>query len=197
MIVRSIRIIILVGVILSGCATPSVPLKPSSYEKSVSVTSNLTARVVHLSGVVGGAGDTSIVPVGNGLFMPISSGPHPHLQFNDEDQRIFLNTFRRELERLRLFKTATDDSKLATDVEIRVLFAQTFHNPNHQEYVLDVGMQISSGDRRFVNRYRIVSNEGDSWWEKMNTNASEGKAKAGKKLMAALIADVEKWLKTK
>jgi len=129
--------------------------------------------------------------------MPISSGPYPHLQFNDEDQRIFLGAFRQELERLHLFKAATDDQKQPSDVEIKVLFAQTFHNPNHQEYVLDVAMQITYGEKRFANRYRIVSNEGDSWWEKMNTNASEGKAKAGKKLMTALIADVEKWLATK
>lgn len=195
--VRALIMLIVVAAISSGCATPSIPLKPSAYEKDVSVTSKLTARVVLLSGVVSGSGDMSIVPIGNGLFMPISSGPYPHLQFNDEDQRIFLGAFRQELERLHLFKTATDDPKQASDVEIKVLFAQTFHNPNHQEYVLDVAMQITSGERRLANHYRIVSNEGDSWWEKMNTNASEGKAKAGKKLMVALIADVEKWLTTK
>jgi len=182
---------------LFGCATPSIPYKPTPYENAVSTTSNLTANVVHVTGIVYGSGGMSIVPIGKGIFMPISSGPYPHLQFNEEDQRIFVESFRQELERLHLFKAATANSAISQDAEIKVLFAQTFHNPNFQQYVLDVAMQISSQGKTFANRYRVVSNEGDSWFEKMSTNASEGKAKAGKKLMAALIADVEKWLASK
>ena len=190
--------LILAITVLAGCATPSIPLKPSSYDKGVTTTSNLTAKVIHLSGVVSGASDMSMVPIGSGMFLPISSGPHPHLQFNDEDQRIFLTAFRQELERLHLVKSAIADPKQTADIEIKVMFAQTFHNPIHQEYILDVGMQITySAGKTFTNRYRIISNEGDSWFEKMNTNASEGKAKAGDKLMAALVSDVEKWLVTK
>lgn len=193
---RKLVVLVAVSTVLAGCAT-SVPLKPSGYDREVTVHSDLAVRVVHLSGVIGGSGSTSIVPIGGGLFVPMSSGPYPHLQFNEEDQRIFLGAFRGELERLHLFKNTTDDPKLPVDAEIKVLFAQTFHNPNHQQYVLDVAMQITSGGKNFSNRYRVISDEGASWWEKMNTNASEGKAKAGKKLMTVLVADVEKWLANK
>ena len=181
---------ILVALVLGGCATPHVPLTPVSFSGAVSVTSAKTAKVVLSSGAVRGSGSTTLMPAGS-ILIPVSSGPHPHLQFNVEDQKIFVDSFRSELQRLRIVRAANGEaSGERADLNIQLIFAQTFHNPNMQQYTLDVAMEIVGGKKPFLRQYRVISSEGDSWWEKMNTDASEGKAKAGQKLMQRLIPDV-------
>jgi hypothetical protein len=45
-----------------------------------------------------------------------------------------------------------------------------------------------------MKQYRVVSSESDSVWQKLNTNASEGKAKAATKLIKQLIPDVAAYI---
>ena len=180
--------------LVSACATPHVPLAPVTFDQSASVSSDKTVKVHLVSGAVRGSAGSTLMPVGT-IFVPISTGPYPHLQFNVEDQRVFVDSFRNELQRLKVFRAALEDRSVETaDFAIQVIFAQTFHNPNHQEYTLDVVMEMAGGAKPFLKQYRVVSSEGDSWWEKMNTNASEGKIKAGKKLLRQLIPDVETYI---
>jgi hypothetical protein len=80
------------------------------------------------------------------------------------------------------------------DYGIQLIFAQTIHNPDGQVYMLDVVMEIVGGGKPFLKQYRVVSNEGDSFWERMNTSASEGKSKAAAKLMHQLIPDVAAYI---
>lgn len=180
----------------SGCATTTVPLQPVTYNQATSVRSDKTATIELQTGIVGGSSGTTIMPVGNNVFIPISSGPIPHLQFNEEDQLIFIDSLKTELNRLGILKVV--DSKPASekkpDVRILILFAQTHHSPRYQEYTLDVAMQIEGSGRTFANKYRAISSEGDSLWRKMNTNAFRGKKKAAEKLLLKIIPDIERWI---
>jgi hypothetical protein len=179
------------SILVAGC---TAPLKPVSYDRPVAVTSDLRAAVALQAGVVRGSSGTGIVPAGT-LFVPIATGPTPHLHFNTEDQRAFVASFRRELARLKLVREAIDVSAgTGADIGIQLIFAQTFHNPNGHVYMLDVVMEIIGGKTSFLKQYKVVSSEGDSFWRRMNTSAAEGKAKAAAKLMSQLIPDVAAYI---
>lgn len=60
--------------------------------------------------------------------------------------------------------------------------------------MLDVVMEIVGGAKPFMKQHRVVSSDGDSLWQTLNTNASEGKAKAATKLMKQLIPDVAAYI---
>lgn len=82
-----LAIVVLAALLLIGCATP-IPLNNISYSGKVSVSSGRTATVNIISGAVYGSGSSTFMPVGK-IFVPISSGPVPRLQFRAEDQRAF------------------------------------------------------------------------------------------------------------
>jgi hypothetical protein len=185
---------IALALMLAGCAAP---LKPVSYDEPLAVTSDLRVAVALVSGAVRGASGTSLVPAGN-ILVPLSTGPNPQLQFNADDQRAFVASFRSELQRLKLVREALDVSSAAgADFGVQLIFAQTFHNPNGHVYMLDVVMEIVGGSKPFMKQYRVISSEGDSVWQKLNTNASEGKAKAATKLMKQLMPDVAAYIEQK
>jgi hypothetical protein len=171
--------LIAMTIVTLGCAPPM--LKPSAYEKAVAVQTNLSAAVILQSQAKASSkwSDPSI------------------LEFNLDDQRIFTAAFTQEIERLGLFKTAHFNETSAADVQIKVAFIRTSYRNLYHIYTLDVVMEITGENRTFSQRYSIVSSGRDSWNEMMSTNAADGKAKAGKYLMSALVEDVEKWLSAK
>jgi hypothetical protein len=182
---------IALALMLAGCAAP---LKPVSFNEPVAVTSDLGVAVALVSGAVRGASGTSLVPAGS-ILVPLSTGPNPQLQFNADDQRAFVASFRSELQRVKLVREAVDvSSATSADFGIQLIFAQTLHNPNGHLYMLDVVMEIVGGNKPFLKQYRVVSSEGDSVWQKMSTSASEGKAKAATKLMKQLVPDVAAYI---
>lgn len=180
------RVVFAFGLLLAACTTP----EPVVFNQPVPVTSELRAAVALVSGPVRGAQDTSAIPPGT-ILVPISIGPSPNLQFNQGDQRAFVATLRQELERLRLVAEARDVADVSrADLGIQLIFAQTQYNEEAHTYVLDVAMEIVGGARPLLKQYRVISSEGDSTWKRLNTNATEGKAKAAAKLLKLLIPDV-------
>ena len=184
---------VVLAALLSGCATP-LPLNNVTYEGKVSASSDKAARVVVVSGAtLGSPGTTTMIPAGK-IFVPVTSGPAPALQFTAEDQRAFGQSLRSELVRLKLFASAVDESAPPSDISVNILFPQTYHNIHWQEYTLDVVMTVSGGKEPFVRQYRVISSEEDSTWAKWNTNAYEGKLKAVKLLLRKLIPDIEAYV---
>ena len=180
--------------LLSGCAATDLRVAPVTHDKPVTVTSSKTATIELLGGVVGGSSVINVVPMvaeGAVLALPIASGPYPELHFGREDQKIFISSLGNELTRLGILRVIEPSPGGEADFKIRILFSQTHHFPNTQEYTLDVAMEMKGGARTYGNTYHILSSEGDSYWEKATTNAVQGKTKAARKLMNALIHDIE------
>jgi len=189
-----LALVVLAG--LTGCASP-IPLNNITYDKAVTVTSTKVARVSVISGAVRGSGSSTLIPIGT-TFIPIASGPNVALHFNAEDQQAFGESLRTELVRTGLLRKANVDASLTStspDLVINVLFPQTYHLPHWQEYTLDVVMEIQGGSIPLLKQYQVISSEKDSIWEKMNTTAYEGKAKAVKLLLERLIPDIEEYVK--
>ena len=114
---------------VSGCGP--VPLVPVTYEKEVVAQSDLTAFVELNTGRVSGYSSSTMIYAG-GIFVPVSTGPVPELQFGAEDQAIFIQSLKDEMQRLGIVgsiaDTAADDS-----LNMGVDFVQTEHFPNFQE----------------------------------------------------------------
>ena len=125
--------------------------------------------------------------------MPISSGPTPALQFGVEDQQVFVESLKSELVGSGIIRNI-EVEKSQDDLNIMVNFVQTMHYPNVHEYVLVVEMICLYEDLVGSRMYQISSSEGDTFWEKMNTDASEGKEKAAIKLIDALIPDIQNFI---
>ena len=182
---------LILGLLLqAGCTTP----EPVTFDQPVAVKSELRAAVALVSGPVRGAKGTSAIPPGT-ILVPLAIGPTPNTQFNVGDQRAFVATFRQELERLGLVAEARDVADVTSaDLGIQLIFAQTHYNDEAHTYVLDVAMEIVGGAKPLLKQYRVISSEGDSTWKRLNTNATEGKAKAAARLLKLLIPDVEAYI---
>lgn len=182
----------LLAALLTGCATP-IPLDTVRYEHKTSVASDKDASVVIVSGVVSGSSATTMVPIG-AIFVPLSTGPNPGLQFNVNDQRAFGESLRKELVRLGIVKSASDFSAQPKDLKVQVNFVQTYHNPNLQQYSLDVTAELTGGKAPMIQQYRVLSSEKDTFWERTNTTAYQGKAKAVRLLLEKMIPDIERYV---
>jgi len=176
---------------LAACTTTPEPVV---FDQPVAVKSELRAAVALVSGPVRGAKGTAAIPPGS-ILVPLAIGPTPNTQFNVGDQRAFIVTFRRELERLGLVAQAHDVAEVTrADLGIQLIFAQTQYNAEAHTYVLDVAMEIVGGAKPLLKQYRVISSEGDSTWTRLNTDATEGKAKAAARLLKLLIPDVAAYI---
>lgn len=181
-------------VVLSGCINPVLVKVP--YEQPATITSDIKASIQLMTGVVEGASGTTLMYGGPGIYIPISTGPIPELQFNLKDQQVFAASLQDELNRLNILNvTGVSEQKMNTDgMVIQLVFAQTSHNPQMHDYFLNVGMQLQYGDKTFAKRYEVISSEGETVWTRMNTNAAEGKMLAAKKLMLKILPDIQSFI---
>lgn len=176
---------------LVGC---TAPLTKVTYESPVSVSQSFPVKVDLNSGSVTGYSTSSMVYAG-GIFVPVSGGPTPKLHFGVEDQNVFIDSLKSELLRYKVAETIVENSSEST-LYLVVNFVQTEHFPNHQEYKITASLHMELEDKKEDKVYYILSSEGDGWWEKMNTNASQGKMKAAKKLMDKIMVDLQSFIKT-
>ena len=171
--------------ISTACATALKPVEYSGEPVKSDVVK--TTSVELITGVINGEGATSVMSTG-GVFVPIQSGSTPKLRFNEEDQKIFLESLKSEISKLDIAKV-TNNAK--GGVSIQLIFAQTHHSRPTQRYLLDVVMLIKDGKKvKFQKKYMIDSEKGVSFWTKMNTNADQGKKRAAEYLINELIPDI-------
>jgi len=162
-------------------------LVPVRYESPVSHTSEKSASLHLATGRV----ESDYAP---GQIAQVRV--NPKVLFNLDDQRVFAESLRDELNRLRLLRVASISWQEAepADVTIEVVFQRTLVFPVAVRYHLDVAMRLKSGERSFSRRYFVNSADGESLWTNLNTDAAMGKALAATKLMARLIPDIEQFV---
>jgi hypothetical protein len=183
------------SLLLVGCATPPVPLNTIQYGGVPAVKSQKSAKIAVVTGEDFGSIEPTLVPIGK-ILLPIGPGnPTPHLNFTPNNQRSLVESLRRELVRNEILKTVVDESSnQATDISIVIIFAETHHDSGSQRYVLDAAMEIRGGKEPFGKQYKVSSDELDTAWERLNTNAYEGKAKAVRVMLLKLVPDIERYL---
>jgi hypothetical protein len=160
---------------LSGCVNRG--LVKVGYDGAVARTSDKPATIRLTTGVV--------QMDGNVVYTQLD----PRSNFNEDDQRVFAQSLKDELNRLELLRVG--DAPGPAGVSIEIVFQRTIYFPMAQRYILDTVMQLSSAEKSFARRYQVYSSEGESTWTNLNTDVAAGKALAAKKLMARLIPDIE------
>lgn len=170
-----------VSLALAACVNPA--LIKVTYDSPVSQTSEKSATI-HLT--------TGIVEMQSMTYVR----PNPKQYFNRDDQQVFAESLKDELNRLKVLRVTeiSWEAVPAADVAIEIVFQRTIYFPIVQRYSLDVVMQLKSGEHAFARRYWIYSATGESFWTNINTDAGEGKTLAAKKLMGRLIPDIEKFV---
>lgn len=189
------KILIVFLFFITGC-TVTAPLIPVTYDSDVEVTTEQTATIELETGLVTGSASMSIISIGNNTFVPVSSGPVAALHFGVEDQLTFLSSLSTELTRLGILNVIETGTEITTeaDQKVNITFVKTHHHPSTQAYTLDVKLTISDERGFLTTTHHIVSHT--SLKERMFTNASQGKEKAAKKLMKALVDSIQKYLAT-
>lgn len=119
-------------------------------------------------------------------------GRHDNLYFDVEDQYAVARHLEKELARLGIARAASAGEP---EIPLRLAFVRTRHLYEFNEYILDVELYWGAGASSLKKRYHIRSAEGDSLLTQMLTDPSEGKQKAGDKLMRQMIPDIEAWLR--
>jgi hypothetical protein len=120
-------------------------------------------------------------------------GPYPHLYFGEKDQRVFVESLTSELNRIGLLDAVLGAGGPPRDNDARILiyFTRTFHDPNDQNYYLDVTMEILGEKNDLMRDYQVKSH--DSFWDSLLFTASGGKEKAAENLMLVLVKDISWW----
>jgi hypothetical protein len=189
-----ISLVVLVSCLVASCAT-HVPLEPAPNAGPVAVQ---TQRIAHVVVAVGVADGTQAWTRGSfGMMVPtLDDQSHPHLQFNVEDQRIFVDSLRKDLERLGIFASARNASlDEPSDYGVVINFLRTFHIASFHEYMLNVELTVRGGPVPLVKRYGLLSYQGEPWYKRWITNASEGKTMAARKLSELLIHDISEYVR--
>lgn len=169
---------------LAGCVNLDRDLGPVRYEGAVGRTPERSGSLHMTTGRV----ESDYAP-GQIAQVPVN----PKVLFNLDDQRVFAESLRSELNRLKLLRVGEISWQAVepADVTVEIVFQRTIVFPVAVRYHLDVAMRLKSGERSFSRRYYVVSSEGESTWTNLNTDAGQGKALAARKLMARLIPDIE------
>lgn len=179
--------VVLSAVTLSGCT--SYPLPKLSYEKAANVTSNQVGSLTLTSGVTQGVSGTTVVPAG-GIFVPVGGGNSPNwVNFNREDQAIFAESLREELNRLGIMKIAPTPAA-SPNIALKLTFARTMKNPGN-DYILDVALDVQTPKETMTKRYQVRSFDGESGWATFNVTPVTGKKMAAQKLLNLMIPDIE------
>lgn len=186
-----------IATLLTSCTFPSIPLDPIKYDKPVHVTSTKNATFEL-------ATETTIFDVGGGdcdLLPGITgSWAHPTQHFNTQDQQIFMESLKSELKRLKLLNVLNGikSNSLVADVKVKLTFEKALTclmvTGGYVQYTLNVELEIEEANKKFANHYYILSSINDSPWEKGHTDHKQGKQKAAKILLEAVIADIERWI---
>lgn len=190
-LVHTCLAIFLLACTATAWARKPVPLIPPTYTGTTNVRTQLTAAVT-LTPAVADARTNSVLVSSGGIFIPVSTTPKMRQRFNEEDQKIFVDALRKEIVRLGLVRGASGTG--SPDLVIEIIFDKTLYINSVNRYSLDVTLRITGPAGPLEKHYHVQSDEGESFWEMAGNNVSEGKAKAGQRLITALISDIEVYL---
>jgi hypothetical protein len=181
--------------LLTTCtsSTYKLPFEPVFYKGEVIVRSSLPARLTVQTTPGVGEGSTMVLPIG-AIMVPYSTSPEPGLFFDATDQVLFSDALKSELLRRGVIGSVTEQPG-PNAVQIDLNFLETHHDPTPQKYTAKVVLRMSFGTATEERRYDFVSSEGDSFGQRMNTNAPQAKAKLTSKMMTALMSDIQSFVK--
>lgn len=178
-------------VLLTGCVTP-IPFATVQVGGEPTVRTGLPARLLLTFGPA--SSEANVVAAYQGRSVP------PEVtNFGGERQLEFAETLASELLRLEVFESVVvspgqvTEGAEAAPVELRLQFDRTRYETGMHNYLLDVRLLITAGGTSWNERYAIDANEGVGGWEQANSNLYDTQIRAVRKLLTAVVRDVQAW----
>lgn len=176
------------ALMLCGCVS-QIPFHTVQYPGTPGRTLDKAASVAHNEIDVVKGSNQLMVPAGV-VFVPLLVSEGDTHQFNKGHQAEFAAQLRSELDRLRVFRSvAMQSAGTPSAVLIRLEYKSVVRGA-HNSFAMSLRMVITGGAGPFTKDYFVVSDEGASTGDKWTTNASEGKVKLVRRLLAVLIPDI-------
>lgn len=181
--------VIALSMLLAACAAPV--LRPVPYSGPAIEQTGKPFRLIGRTGTAAGGVTSNLIPVG-GIVVGSTSTGDRELQFNEEDQQIFISNLETELTRIGLFSESISlDHSIGTPaVELELTFLRTEHLSQMHDYRLGANVVVRDGTRVRTHDYDILSSQDESLFARMGTNAVDGKRKAAQRLLDAIIKDL-------
>jgi hypothetical protein len=176
--------------LLSACAVTPIPIDNLTYRGTATTRSDKSARILIESSGVGGTSSTTLMPAG-GVFVPIANRSSV-MPFGPKDQSELLQSLQKELVRLGIVRTVSTSASGSADVNVNIRIDSALFSVDQVEYTLEMTMLLSGAGASSVQRkYRVVSTEKDSTWEKWNTNGAQAREKLAHLVLERLVPDIE------
>ncbi len=183
---RVVRTPVLFFALVASCVAP-IPFDTVKLDAEPSVRTGVDATLQLVKGVA-----TSEVPV----IVPFGGNrlPSETTNFGAEEQIEFGELLRSELVRLEVFAAMREGRKADPEpVHVTFAFRGTHYRPSYHQLTIDAQLTIDHDGRVFERSYEIDSNAGESGWELANSNLYESRIRAVRKLLAAVVPDVQGW----
>jgi hypothetical protein len=177
---------------LSACTIARIPVDSLNYQGTAAVKSMKTASVTVRSSGIGSRQQTTMMPVG-GIQIPTTQKSAGEA-FNAQDQQEFEQSLKKELVRLGIFSSATMEAS-AADIGVLVNINYSTSKTDFVEYTLNLTLTLTGGKAPFQKTYVVSSLEGDTIWQKMDTNGAQATVKVAQKTLNKMVPDIEAYVR--
>lgn len=189
--VSRLAIATMAAITLSACTIARIPIDNLNYQGTSTVKSAKTANVVVRSSGMGSRQSTTMMPAG-AIQIPITrqSGGEA---FNPQDQQEFETSLKKELVRLGIFSSTSADAS-AANIGVLVNIDYSTFKTDYVEYTLKVTVTLTGGKVPEQKQYSVSSADGDSLWQKMETNGAQARLKLAQKTLDKMVPDIESYV---
>lgn len=177
---------------LSACTIARIPVDNLNYQGTATVKSAKTASVTVRSSGIGSRQQTTMMPVGG--IQITTTQKSAGEAFDAQDQQEFEQSLKKELVRLGIFSSATTEAS-AADIGVLVNINYSTLKMDFVEYTLSLTLTLTGGKAPLQKIYAVSSIEGDTIWQKMNTNGAQATVKVAQKTLDKMVPDIEAYVR--
>lgn len=176
---------------LSACTIARIPVDNLNYQGTAAVKSTKTASVTVRSSGIGSRQQTTMMPVG-AIQIPTTRTSTGEA-FNAQDQQEFEQSLKKELVRLGMVSSTTSPAS-AADIGVLVNINYSTFQSDFVEYTLNLTLTLTGGKVPLQKTYEVSSLEGDTTWQKMDTNGAQARVKVAQKTLNKMVPDIEAYV---
>ena len=122
---------------------------------------------------------------------------YDRVRFSVLDERIFAESLAAELARKEVVSIGkvSDQIDRSKYLSVQLVFTKKeFDHSFGPNFMLAAALQLRTPNRELRKIYEVTSFDNDSFWDRMNSNAVDGKNLAATNLMNKMIPDIETFL---
>lgn len=193
-IIILLRLFLLIPTLfISSCTLPSIPLNLHQVSLAENYSSTkFPASFSFIPGATLEEARSETTSLSDNSWITVELGPYEYRSYSKENQRALFGFFKDELERLGIAsEVSSPQDQCIVNISLNIIY--TAYQISYRTYRIHAKMTIEHLGKSTFFDYKIVSNEGDSWAEKIRTSAEKGKQKVSSLLLEKMIKDTAVW----